>query len=315
MTDEPGGYRSLGNRLQRVRALEELPEVRGRVVLVTGGTDGVGRALIDQLATTGATIVLPARDRTKGERVRDEARSASGNGEIHLIDLDLADLESVRTAAETVLERWDRLDVLIANAAHQSGGERTVTADGFETTFGVNHLAHALLVRLLEDRLKKSAPSRVIVVASEAHRRAHGGLDFDDLMMAKGPFRGRLAYNRSKLANILFARSLAERLDGSGVDVSSVHPGGVDTPMMRANFRQPVRKPFYPLLRRFLLISPQDSASGVLRVALDPALVGTSGEYFELGELAEPAEAARDADMAERLWTVTGSLLGDRLAR
>ena len=112
-------------------------------------------------------------------------------------------LASVRDAAATVLERWDRLDLLICVAGYLGNRARTKTADGFEMTFGVNHLGHALLARQLTDRLRASAPSRIVFVASEAHRRAKGGLDFDDLMMTKGKFDPTLAYNRSKLANVL----------------------------------------------------------------------------------------------------------------
>ncbi len=302
-------YRTAGNRMQKVQALERRPDLTDRVALVTGGTDGVGREIVEQLATTGATVLLTARDREKGERVRGEIASRSGNDDVHVVDLDLADLASVREAAASVLARWDRLDLLILNAAHQAHRVRTVTADGYESTFGVNHVAHALLVSLLEDRVRASAPSRIVVVASEAHRRAKGGIDFDDLNMATGRFRPTMAYNRSKLANILFTRELARRLVGSGVDVNAAHPGGVDTPMMRANFDRPVLRHLYPAARR-LFITPDDAAAGVLRVALDPSLTGTTGEYFELGAPKQPADAARDDAAAHRLWTVTEALTG-----
>ena len=236
-TDASAGYRTVGNRLQRVHALEHLPDQRGRVVLVTGGTDGVGRALVDQMAGTGATVLLTARNRTKGAAVRDAARATSGNDDVSVVDLDLASLASVREAAAAILSGWERLDVLICNAAHQAGKQRTVTVDGFETTFAVNHLGHALLVQLLEERVVASAPSTILVVASQAHRRSRGGLDFDDIMLERGDFRPRLAYSRSKLANILFARELARHLAGTGVDVNAAHPGGVDTPMMRGELR------------------------------------------------------------------------------
>jgi NAD(P)-dependent dehydrogenase (short-subunit alcohol dehydrogenase family) len=305
----PPRYRTVGNRLQKVQALERLPDRAGCVALVTGGTDGVGREIAEQLATTGATVVLPARNRAKAERVRGEIAATTRNDDVHVVDLDLADLASVRRAADDVLARWDRLDLLVLDAAHQAHGARTVTADGLESTFGVNHVAHALLVSLLEGHVRASAPSRIVVVASEAHRRAKGGLDFDDLNMATGRFRPTMAYNRSKLANILYARELARRLVGSGVDVNAVHPGGVDTPMMRANFDRPVLRHLYPVARP-LFISPADAAAGVLRVALDPSLSGTTGQYFELGLAKQPTDAARDDAAARRLWTVTDELIG-----
>jgi NAD(P)-dependent dehydrogenase (short-subunit alcohol dehydrogenase family) len=201
-----GTLRSLGTRAQKVTALASPPDLDGKVVVVTGGTDGVGRALVEQLARLHATVVFTARNRAKGERVRSEIVSATGHDDVRMVVLDLADLASVRSVAAQIAADHPRIDLLIANAAHQAGKERTTTADGFEMTFGVNHLGHALLLALLDGPLRAGAPNRVLIVASEAHRRARGGLDFDDLMLEHGRFRPKLAYNRSKLANILYAR-------------------------------------------------------------------------------------------------------------
>jgi NAD(P)-dependent dehydrogenase (short-subunit alcohol dehydrogenase family) len=298
--------RQAGNRLQRVEVLAEVPELSGQVALVTGATDGVGQAVAHQLAETGAVILIAARDQAKGARVRDEIRNATGRETVEVVELDLANLTSVREAAAAVQERWDRLDLLVCVAGSMGHGARTETADGFEMTFGVNHLGHALLARLLEDRLRASAPSRILFVASEAHRRARGGLDFDDLMMAEGKFRPTLAYNRSKLANILYAREYARRLAGSGVDVVAAHPGAVDTPMVRALVDYPVVRNLYPLFRRGL-ISPDDAA-GLLRVALDPSLA--SSRYYERGLPAELGPTASDDVTGRRLWSVTQELTG-----
>jgi len=295
--------------VQRVRTLDPVPDQRGRTVLVTGGTDGVGRALVEHLAAVGATVRFTARDATKGERVRSEVVSATGNDDVRVVLLDLADLASVRAGARTVLDTTERLDVVITNAGYQAHGPREVTADGFERTFGVNHLGHALLIHELEPLIRASTPNRVVIVASEAHRRAKGGFDFDDLQMARSKWQATLQYNRSKLANILYARELARRLAGTGVDVLAAHPGGVDTPMMRGNFRNPALRALYPALRHTVLISPDESAAGVLRVALDPTLTGTTSEYFELGRAATPTTDAQDDAMAARLWDVTTTLL------
>ncbi|HET6296368.1 MAG TPA: SDR family oxidoreductase [Kribbella sp.] len=295
-----------GNRLQRVEVLAEVPDLSGRVALVTGASDGVGRSVARQLAEAGAVTLIAARDLAKGARVRDEIRNATGKDTV-VVELDLADLASVRKAAATVLERWDRLDLLACVAGISGHGARTETADGFEMTFGVNHLGPALLARLLEDRLRASAPSRILFVASEAHRRAKGGLDFDDLMMTKGRFRSNLAYNRSKLANILYAREYARRLEGSGVDVVAAHPGAVDTPMVRALFDHPVVRDLYPLLRRGL-ISPDDAAAGLLRVALAPP--PASDRYYERGRPVTLGSTARDDGAGRRLWSVTEELTG-----
>jgi NAD(P)-dependent dehydrogenase (short-subunit alcohol dehydrogenase family) len=309
MSDDAVTYQTLGKRLQRVLALSRLPALPGRVVLVTGGTDGVGRALVEQLATTGATVLFTARDRAKGDRVQTAVQRITENEEVHVVDLDLGDLGTVRSAAQSVLEQWDRLDVLICNAGQSAAKKRRVTTQGFEMTFGVNHVAHALLVQLLEDRLRSSAPSRIVVVASEAHRRARGGIDFDDLMMEQR-YRPGLAYSRSKLANILFALEESRRLRGSGVDVNAVHPGGVDTPMMRSNFQKSLVQPVYRALRLVLLITADDAAAGVLRVALDPALAGTTGQYFEIGKVRAQGDTARDEVAMQKLWAATDELLG-----
>jgi len=304
--DDPR-YTRAGSDRQPVLALAELPRLDGKVALVTGGTDGVGRALVDALAGAGATVLLTARDRAKGDTVRADVRAATGNEHVEVIDLDLASLDSVRSAADAVLAGWDRLDLVFCNAAHQSYGERSETADGFEMTFGVNHVGHFLLMTLLEPRLRASAPSAVVVVASEAHRRAGGGLDFDDLMLER-EYERNLAYARSKLANIQFARQLAVRLDGTGVRVAAAHPGGVDTPMMSAAITANSMEDQYDAIRPFL-ITPADAAAGLLRVALDPELGDRSGLYFEHGTEVELGPEASDAAAAVRLWEVTEQLL------
>jgi retinol dehydrogenase-12 len=303
-----GQLRPFGTWVQKGVALAELPDLTGEVAVVTGGTAGVGEALVEQLAAAGATTVLTARDEERGGHVAARVRAATGNPEVHVVPLDLASLASVRGAATEITDRWDRLDLLLANAGHLPDGPRTSTAEGFEMAFGVNHVAHAELVWLLEGRLRASAPSRVVLVASEAHRRARGGIDFDDLAMARR-YRPRLAYNRSKLANVLFAAELARRWEGSGVQVLSAHPGGVDTGMLQASFDRPgLRRLYGPIARRTFL-SPSDAAAGVLRVALDPELDGRSGAYFELGLEKQPGPAGRDEVAARRLWDVTRALV------
>ena len=304
-------YATLGNRLQPVKALAQMPDLRGRVALVTGGTDGLGRQIVGHLASAGATTLLTARNASKGERVLAECQLDKTDADIHVIPLDLASLQSVARAADDVLERWSRLDLLVCNAAHTPGKSREETAEGFELTFGVNHLGHAALVKRLEPLLRAAEPSRVVVVASEAHTRTGGGLPFDDLQ-AESSYRRSRTYARSKLANILYARELSRRLEGTGVAVYVVHPGGLDTPMMQSHFRSPLGKLMYSPLRRWLFISASDAAAGVLRVGLDPSLPQPSGAYFELGTEKRPHPTALDDAAAGRLWDTTESLLLDR---
>ena len=300
-------YREFGTRIQRGRALLRLPDQTGKVALITGGTDGVGRAVAEQLAGTGATTLLTARTEAKGARVADEIRSSTGRDDIHVIGLDLADLASVDAAAERVLDEWDRLDLLITNAGVGGPKERRETVQGIEYTLGVNHVGHAALVDRLLERITASAPSRIVIVASEAHGRSGGGLDFTDLMLRRNYRRG-LAYGRSKLANMYHARELARRLRDTGVTVAAVHPGGVDTPMMRENFRGPISRRLYPAFRRYFL-TPQDAAAALLTVALDPALVETTGHYYEIGIAKQPKPVALDDDAARRLWDETQRLI------
>lgn len=300
---------TIGTRRQKVTAMVSPPNLSGSVAVVTGGTDGVGRAVVERLAELGATVVLTARDVAKGERVQREVERSTGNVDLHVIAVDLADLRGVRSAGRIIASRWPHIDLVVANAAHEGGGGRIETVDGYEMTFAVNHLAHAQLFRDLEEPLCTGAPGRVLVVASEAHRRARGPLDFDDLMMRRGEFRARVAYGRSKLANILYARELAFRWRGSGVIVHSAHPGAVDTPMMRRNFERPLLRPLYPVLRDHVFLTADDASRGLLRVALDPRLDIASGDYFELGSLNRPNDHALDDEAAERLWRVTDELL------
>ncbi len=189
----------------------------GKVVLITGANAGIGKETAVGLARMGATVVMTSRDAGRGAEALADVRSRSGSTEVELFPLDLAELASVRACATEVLERHQRLDVLVDNAGLVMA-ERTVTHEGFETTFGVNHLGHFYLTNLLLDRLRASAPARVVVVASQAHKMVRGGLDFDDLQSLRH-YRGFDAYSKSKLANLYFTRELARHLAGTGVTV------------------------------------------------------------------------------------------------
>jgi NAD(P)-dependent dehydrogenase (short-subunit alcohol dehydrogenase family) len=202
-----------------------VPELDGRTIVVTGGNSGIGKEAAVELAGMGAHVVVAARNRAKGETALAEIKQRSGRDTAELADLDLASIASIRAFADSFLASHNRLDVLLNNAG-LTLRKRRETADGFEMVFGVNHLGHFLLTSLLRDRLVASAPARVVNVASTAHHYARRGLDFDDLM-ATNRYHSFLVYGRSKLANILFSRELARRLDGTGVTANSVHPGFV----------------------------------------------------------------------------------------
>ena len=196
----------------------------GRTVLVTGGTSGIGRATALGLATMGAHVAITGRDRVRTEDAAREIRAAGG-GQVDVFVADLSSQSEVRRLADEVLHRLSRIDVLVNNV----GGywnTRHVTADGLERTFALNHLAPFLLTNLLLDRLKQSAPARVVTVSSNA--QATGRIDFDDLQ-GEQSYSGARAYSQSKLANVLFTYELARRLKGTSVTANALHPGVVST--------------------------------------------------------------------------------------
>src|SRR5580658_9074088 len=198
-------------------------DMQGKVVVITGSNIGIGLETAVGVSAEGATTVLACRNQIKATAAATDVKARSGNQDVHVVALDLADLTSVQQAAADILSRWDRLDVLVNNAGG-TWSERAVTAQGFEQTFGVNHLGHFLLTLLLLDRLKASAPARVINLTSVGHHMAYRGMRFEDLQSEKG-YAAMEAYGRSKLANILFTRELSKRMSGSGVTVNAVHPG------------------------------------------------------------------------------------------
>ncbi len=279
--------------------------MQGKTVLITGGNSGIGFETAAALARAGATVVFTSRDPHRGEHAADEIRRRSSVNP-HLMPLDLASFASIRAFAADSLQRFERLHVLINNAGLILS-QRTETEEGFETTFGVNHLGHFLLTDLLLDRIKASAPARIINVSSRVHRRARNGLDFDDLQ-AKNSYSGLRAYNRSKLANIYFTRELARRLQGSGVTVNALHPGAVATRFSLDGDDKGIVSWFYRFGRGFLR-SIEDGARTSIHLASAPELDGVTGKYFSDSKEAEPALIAQDDGAAQRLWTVSETLV------
>ncbi|GAA4682858.1 SDR family NAD(P)-dependent oxidoreductase [Pseudonocardia yuanmonensis] len=294
------------------RRTADLPDQTGRTVLVTGATSGLGRASAEALAAAGARVLLTARDPARG-------RAVAGPIGAELVELDLADLASVRRAAAEVRERTgDRLDVLMANAGVM-GTPPLATVDGFELQIGTNHLGHAALTWLLMPALRTGPASRVVVVSSLAHRG--GGLDLDDLHFRRRPYRPGTAYSQSKLANLLFAAELDRRLKAAGDPVIAVaaHPGMTDTELLANSLRRRGRVWGW-LATPVNALATQPLAQGVLPqlyAATAPGLTG--GEYIGPGGLGEmrgrpaPARrsaAAQDRGSARRLWAVTAAETG-----
>lgn len=278
---------------------EASEELHGRVCLVTGASAGIGRATAEALAGGGATVILVARSPERGEAARQAIMRRTGNRSVELLVADLAAQRQIRRLADEVRRRYERLDVLVNNAAVYTR-TRTLTVDGLEMQFAVNHLAAFLLTNLLLAPLRAGAPARVVTVSSEAHRKAR--IDWTNLQGERG-YSGLRAYANSKLANLLFTFELARRLEGSGVTANAVHPGVVGTELLFGGWA-PLR-----LLRPFLR-TPEQGARTVVHVATAAALAATTGRYFIDGREAEPAPQARDPEDAQRLWEISERLTG-----
>ena len=275
----------------------------GRVCVVTGASSGIGRATALGLAGMGATLALVCRDRARGEETVAEVTARTANRAVALHLGDLSSQAAIRRLAAELLARYPAIHVLINNAGVVNLRYST-TADGIETVFAVNHLAYFLLTSLLLDRLRRSAPARIVNVASEAHK--FGRLDFDDLGNQRR-YRGMRVYGQSKLANILFTYELARRLEGSGVTANSVHPGAVGTRLGQNNGRMAtlLTKVLRPFFR-----TPEQGAATSLHVASSPALEGISGKYFLSCREARSSRVSYDRDVARRLWDVSARMTG-----
>jgi NAD(P)-dependent dehydrogenase (short-subunit alcohol dehydrogenase family) len=281
------------------------PDLTGQVIAITGANAGIGKETAVGLARLGATVVMTARDPERGSAALAEVRERTGSDRVELLALDLADLASVRACATELLVRYDRLDVLVDNAGLVMS-KRTETANGFETTFGVNHLGHFELTNLLLERLRASAPSRVIVLASDAHKFAFGGLKFDDLQTHRH-YRGFLAYSRSKLANVLFTRELARRMNGTGVTVNAVHPGYVDSRFGKDGDTR--LDSLMGIGAKLFAISPEEGARTSIYLASSPDVEGATGTYWYKCTPAKMSKAARDDAAARRLWDESEALI------
>ena len=276
--------------------------MQGQVCVITGATSGIGKAAAAALARQGAEVIVVGRDPGRAEATA-AAIQADGAPPPKVEIADLARLDQVRALAGRLNQALDRIDVLINNAGLVLN-ERRVTPDGYEHVFAVNHLAPFLLTNLLRPKLTASAPARVITVSSDAHTAAR--LDLDDPNLEHGWSSWR-SYSNSKLANILFTRELARRLDGTGVTANCLHPGVVRTgfgrdarPLMRVGIT--IAKPF--------MLSPDRGADTMVYLASSPDVAAKTGGYYVKRQLREPSAAARDDGLARRLWEVSERLTG-----
>lgn len=278
-------------------------DVDGKFAVVTGGNSGIGFEIAAGLAERGARVTIAVRNLEKGAVAAQRLRERTG-ADVAVAALDLASLASVRRCAADLLAGLDALHVLVNNAG-LTVSRRALTEDGLETTFQVNHLGPFLLTNLLLDRLRASAPARIVNVSSGAHKRSKG-LDFDDLQRERRRFRGMAAYSDSKLCNVAFTRELARRLDGTGVTANAFHPGFVRTNFSGEGDTRLLG--FFFKIGSVAARSPRKGAETGLHLATSPGVEGVSGEYFFNCRPARISKAAADDDAARRLWRVSEEL-------
>ncbi|XP_006835326.1 PREDICTED: retinol dehydrogenase 14 [Chrysochloris asiatica] len=311
--------RFVGTRTQRLHSSGNSGHMHGKTVLITGANSGLGRATAAELLRLGARVIMGCRDRTRAEETAGQLRrelsqaegprpdpDAGAAGELVIKELDLASLRSVRAFCQEMLQEEPRLDVLINNAGiFQCPYMKT--EDGFEMQFGVNHLGHFLLTNLLLGLLKSSSPSRIVVVSSKLYK--YGDINFEDLNSEQS-YNKSFCYSRSKLANILFARELARRLEGTNVTVNVLHPGIVRTNLGRHINIPLLVKPLFNLVSWAFFKTPIEGAQTSIYLASSPEVEGVSGKYFGDCKEEELLPKAMDESVARKLWDISEVMVG-----
>lgn len=282
--------------------------MKGKTVIVTGANSGIGKATAAGIVKLQGRVIMACRDLDKAEEAARDIQQGTGAGSTQLLvkQLDLASLTSVRAFCEDIIKEEPRLDVLINNAGiYQCPYTRT--EDGFEMQFGVNHLGHFLLTHLLLDLLKRSAPSRIVVVSSKLYK--HGYINFEDLSSEKS-YDKAFAYSRSKLANLLFTCELARRLEGSGVTANAVTPGIVRTNLGRHVHIPVLVRPLFDLLSQSLFRSPEEGAQTSVYVASSPDVDNVQGKCFADCQPQVLLDKATDQELAAKLWDISEVMVG-----
>lgn len=270
--------------------------MQGKLVIVTGANSGMGLATTIELAKRGAKVVMACRSESRGRAALAEAARQSGSGELELMLCDLGSLASIRSFASELLEKHPVVDVLVNNAGVVTV-KRETTSDGFESMIGVNHLGHFLLTLLLLDGLRRAEQGRIVIVSSGAHKI--GRIRFPDPHLRKG-FNVARGYAQSKLANILFANELAQRLRDTPVTVNSLHPGAVSTDI-GIDRRNGFGRSVHALLRPFFL-TPAEGAATAVYLASSPEVESITGAYFYRSKQAPVSVRASDRELGKRLW-------------
>ncbi|KAM7396698.1 hypothetical protein PAMP_019721 [Pampus punctatissimus] len=275
----------------------------GKTILITGSNTGIGKETAVDLAKRGARVILACRDMDRANKAAEEVRKMSQNDNVIVKKLDLASLQSVRQLAKEIQESEERLDILINNAGVMCC-PKWQTEDGFEMQFGVNHLGHFLLTNCLLDLLKKSSPSRIVNVSSLAHE--NGQIYFDDINQDKD-YHPWKSYSQSKLANVLFTRELAKKLQGTGVTTYSLHPGVIRTDLSRhlSLWKRVLCTPL-----TFFIKSPTEGAQTTIYCAVEESLQKESGLYYSDCAPKTAAPQGLDDEAAKKLWDLSASMVG-----
>ena len=277
----------------------------GKTCLVTGANSGIGRETAAGLARMGARVVLVCRNQQKGEAALADIRRETGSSHLDLLVADMSSLQSVRALAGDVRRRCQRLDVLVNNAG-AAVRHRTLSADGVEMTVAGNYLGPALLTLMLLDLLKSSAPSRIVDVSSDAHRRAR--LDLNDLQYEKRKYNAFAAYGQSKLLMNAFTFELARKLEGTGVTANCLHPGVVATNIWPSD-APVVFRVVVGMMKPFMLNSTRGAAVS-LYLATSPEVAAVSGKYFVKSKPVDPNPLSRDPQVRAEVWQWTETMIG-----
>lgn len=275
-------------------------------VLVTGATAGIGLETARGLAAMGARVIMVGRSPEKTRAQADDVRRTTNSDRVDTLIADLSLMAEVRRLAGEVRATYDRLDVLVNNVGAMMFS-RKQTAEGHELTWALNHLGYMLLADELADLLVASAPARIINVSSDAHKG--GAIRWDDPEYQRGRYSAFGAYGQSKLANIMHAKALARRMEGTGVTVNALHPGVVASNFAITNNRNP----FAPIQRVFMkvfAISPEEGAQTSIYLASSPEVAQITGRYFARSRPVNPKAIADDVDAQERLWAMSAAQLG-----
>nr|WKN38120.1 SDR family oxidoreductase [Tunicatimonas sp. TK19036] len=278
--------------------------MKDKICVITGANSGVGKVTARELAKQGAHVVMVCRNQEKAERAKEDILRVCGHDRVDIVLADLASVQQIREAAHHINEHYPKIDVLNNNAGLIMGDRRQTTEDGFEMTFGVNHLAPFLLTHLLLDKVIASGRGNIINVSSEAHRLA--SFDLNDLQYERRWYLGLKAYNLSKLCNILFTRELSKRLSGTNVVTNALHPGAI-----ASNFGKGVPGVFgiAMTLSRPFMIGEEKGAQTSIYLATSEEGYTATGKYFKNKKAVQPSKDAMNDYNARRLWEISEELL------